>query len=62
MLSALREGPDGDLMAALFVFAVETGMRLSEILSVYPAQVLKTDEVRTSHSRTPRTACLVSSS
>jgi len=46
MLSALREGPDGDLMAALFVFAVETGMRLSEILSVYPAQVLKTDGVR----------------
>jgi len=43
MRDALRAGPDGKIMEMLFVLAVETGMRLSELLAVRPENIRRED-------------------
>lgn len=46
MLSALRAGPDGEEMATICVLAIDTGMRLSELLDIRVGQVKRTREGR----------------
>ena len=46
MREALRVGPHGDVMISLFSLAIETAMRLSELLSVRPSMLRSTKGVR----------------
>jgi len=41
MISALQAGNDATLMVAVFTLAIETGMRLGEILDVRPSQIIR---------------------
>ena len=46
MLSALQDGPDGQEMASIAILAIDTGMRLSELLDIRAGQVKRTREGR----------------
>lgn len=46
MLAALRAGTDGEEMAVIAILAIDTGMRLSELLDIRVGQVKRTREGR----------------